>query len=415
MNERINLTQENTTKSDPRTREDSESLISGTSGSNSTRSLSHEEESSFSPSNYPSTTQASLQQDTLNIPNPNQYSVRRSTTPRKGGAQDIPDPANCSKTGAGLLKSPNPNNQKKIKFIFEGKKKKEEKSKGLVKKIICGVVITALIGFLVYYFFIRKKGSGKGNGFIGFLESIIKNILASRFGYLYAVGIMMIYLVCGIPGASIFVIILSYQMNKFWEPLILTIIARTLSSSVIYFLVRKCCLDFVKRRFRKNIFFRFVLKEGAERPWTMGVLIRFLSFEPTIKDILVVLGDISFWKYIITLFPQAILFSLMYCFVGFNLKNVDELIHPENFSKMSLSGKVSLIFSYGMMLFTFLLIVFICFYTRSRIDEVRKEIEKEDEMKLWEEYGGVIDLEAPEGSEVDPKDREEEGEGLGSK
>jgi hypothetical protein len=116
------------------------------------------------------------------------------------------------------------------------------------------------------------------------------------------------------------------------------------------------------------------MKESRSRPVLVGILVRFLSVQPTIKNVLCSLGEIDYWTYIWTLYPNSVLYGFVYCYVGVNLAYMDEIKAPKrSFSSLSYKEKLSLIFSYTALAISLCIIIFIVCYTKVRLKEFLKE------------------------------------------
>lgn len=128
------------------------------------------------------------------------------------------------------------------------------------------------------------------------------------------------------------------------------------------------------RKYKNAVFFKFVMKESKTRPVLVGILVRFLSVQPTIKNVLCALGEINYWTYIWTLYPNSLLYGFVYCYIGVNLAYMDEIKAPKRkFSNLTYKEKLSLIFSYCALAISVVIILFIVCYTKIRLKEFQKE------------------------------------------
>jgi uncharacterized membrane protein YdjX (TVP38/TMEM64 family) len=230
-------------------------------------------------------------------------------------------------------------------------------------------VIAALVAFTYY-----KKHS---KIILKTMKTFIRAIIDSKHQSLIIISIFYVYLMLSIPGLSVFVIYLTFEMKSFWKPYLYLMASHFLAASCLYYLVRSCCRVWLVRKYKDAVFFKFVMKESRTRPCLVGMLVRFLSVQPTIKNVLCALGEIRYWTYIVTLYPNSLLYGFVYCYVGVNLAYMDEIKAPKRkFSDLSYKEKLSLIFSYLALFISLCIIIFIICYTKIRLKSFLQEEHK---------------------------------------
>lgn len=91
------------------------------------------------------------------------------------------------------------------------------------------------------------------------------------------------------------------------------LISHTLSSTVIYVIVSKCCKGYFDRKLSGNKFYRFVTHEGKNKPYKVGLMIRFIAIlNYALKNIICSLGGIHYFAYMITYIPLSMQSATMY-------------------------------------------------------------------------------------------------------
>ena len=286
-------------------------------------------------------------------------------------------------------------------FLKAQKKRLIEKFKKDTR--ICspkGYITTVIILTLGLFIFITWNNFSQK--VISKLLSAIDYIIAMKFPFnlLIIVGILLIYLLLSIPGLTLSMIALSNRLKNIWVPFLIIIITRVFAALMTFALIKICFKSCLRKKFKRNILYIVVEQESKKNPVSVSLMIRWMGIQPTLKNILISLGDVSFLVYLLTHLSYTILDTLIFTYVGFNLKiptpaeeaelvkgvagmngagetgnstSTASQINQQSFKEKTFAEKMSVVITYLLMVFTGLLLIFICFYTGRKIREYRKK------------------------------------------
>lgn len=255
---------------------------------------------------------------------------------------------------------------------LENKEKEVQSSCCSIKTVLIWLVV------IIILFFVLKYWKQHAHKLITLVKSGILQLVGYQYpmNYLLLIAIYTTYLTLCAPGMSVFTIVLAFSLHSFWIPFNMLMIAHFISASLIYFLVNLCCRDFLKRKFKTNMFYLFVVSQSKKNPFAVSFMIRWISIQPAIKNTFVSLGKVPYWIYIVTLYPNSAFHGFVYCYVGIHLSYIDEIFIPKNFKTMSAKKKMSVVLSYMTICITIGIIIFIYCYTVKQMKEFRRRYER---------------------------------------
>lgn len=241
-----------------------------------------------------------------------------------------------------------------------------------LKKAIITIIILIILLLLLKYW---KKHA---KNILDMVKKSIEKLIAYKYpmNYIILTAIYVTYITICAPGMSILTIVFAFEIKSFWIPYILLMIAHFFSASIIYFFVKICCRNCLKNKFKGNLFYLFVVSQSKKNPWTVSFMVRWISIQPAIKNAFVSLGNVPFYIYILTLYPNSAFHGFIFCYIGIHLRYIDEIFLPKNWKKMSFKKKTSVVLSYFTVLITISIVVFIYCYTNVQMKEFRRRYER---------------------------------------
>ena len=172
-----------------------------------------------------------------------------------------------------------------------------------------------------------------------------------------------------LPGVHVFELILSFTMHNFWRPWFMMLISHTLSSTIIFVVIKSCLKNFFDARLKHSRFYRFVLHEGKNNPISVGLLIRSIGIlNYALKNLICSLGGLGYFSYMITYVPMSMLSATLYIWIGSNLKKADEMFSKNSWSKMNPGQRVTYVLTIFFLALTVAVICFMGFYAKRKLD-----------------------------------------------
>jgi uncharacterized membrane protein YdjX (TVP38/TMEM64 family) len=184
-------------------------------------------------------------------------------------------------------------------------------------------------------------------------------------------------------------------------------VSHFISATILYVVIEVFFHEWFGNKLKSNRFYKFVVFESRKSPYTVGLMIRWVSVPYPLKNTLVALGKVGYPIYIATLYPNAIFQAFLMSYIGMNLHYIDEIFLPHKWSSMPSERKLTTILTYLTFLITITILCFICFYTKKKMRdfELKMYHRKEQETLRRLRQANIEELSESNGSssqEMDP-------------
>ena len=219
-------------------------------------------------------------------------------------------------------------------------------------------------------------------------------------------GILTIMLVFPFPGASIFVMILSFVANSFLLPAVYYLVARVLASTAHYFFVKKFFFEKTKKQYADNLIYRVVRAESENRPLLASIMVQAMPGPPFVKNMIISSSEATFGYFIFGVFVFAVPFGIMISLTGMSLRTVDQILNPTSFSKKSIFSKILTVVTFVLAILGFFFMIFIVRYAKKKVDQLEAELAEKQRrvtelVKILEEVKRTTEMKSLEENAVD--------------
>ena len=192
--------------------------------------------------------------------------------------------------------------------------------------------------------------------------------------------IYYMYHFSGMLLESAFSVSTAYFLGNFWHPMLLLVFTQMTSALLSHIICKKCCQKWLKKKFEKKLLYKILVRECKNNPYKICSFFRFLFIQATIKNFMLPnVQDISLFTNLVCLFPFLLFYGTIYFLVGLNLKSMEDYFESGGFSDLNVYEKIKFIFGWVVLVGSIICICFMCFYTRSRMRELQRKLEEDEQ------------------------------------
>ena len=215
---------------------------------------------------------------------------------------------------------------------------------------------------------------------IELLQEPVKSIL-------FSITLVLVQL-SFIPLQSTLAVLIAIILGNFIHCVIIIVSTSLLASVISYIISTKCCADRLKRAYKDKPLFKLILEEGKISPYRTAFLVRILFVPLAFKDYLLPLSGMGFLPYFSMAIPFAVLFAVIFTFIGIQLRMPEDLLNPRDFGNQTSAEKFNSIFTYFVFFISFVIVVSIGCLTRYKLKEIEEKDKKRREQEQQEEGQG---------------------------
>lgn len=249
-----------------------------------------------------------------------------------------------------------------------GKVKKKGRicsTKGYIATAIAIILLVLLIFFWNYFSKKLLPKAGKA------LKEVMEK---PPLLWISLIGGGLILLACvPFPGLNTSIMLIAFAMEDWILSVIFTLTCQMIASVIVFMVTRYCWRDCFHKRFEQNILYQMILEESKLKPFSFTLMIRFVEILESIKNVMIALGPVKFQTFILTNLVYNCTQSCLYCYIGVNLGNINDLIGGKSFSKKTAKEKRTAIFTYAMLAISGAIMIYILCYTKKRIKKFKKK------------------------------------------
>ena len=111
--------------------------------------------------------------------------------------------------------------------------------------------------------------------------------------------------------------LITYATKSFVYGYILTVFVNSSSSALVYLLCNKCCLAYIEKKYRDNIFAMVIRNEAKDHPIRVSFLFRFMNIPGLYKNLgLIMAKTVPFTWYIIPSIIESFVSNSFICILA---------------------------------------------------------------------------------------------------
>ena len=141
-------------------------------------------------------------------------------------------------------------------------------------------------------------------------------------------------------------------------------------------------MNYLKSKYKNNLVYKLILHEGSKHPVKVGFMVRLLFIPVSFKNYILPLTNMSFLVYFLIVIPFAVLFASMFCFIGIQLQNPEDLIETRDWAQKTTGERINFVFTWFVLAFSLLLIVWISCITKKKLGELKRKDELEKKAEI---------------------------------
>lgn len=175
-----------------------------------------------------------------------------------------------------------------------------------------------------------------------------------------------------LPGLFYFNVMQSILMKRMIESWLISFFGSYLTSLGVFLVIRRCCLESVKKRFAHYGPYIMFQEETKLHPIRDGIIINFVFIPVSIKNYLLGVSSLTFEQTMIALIPGPAVLCFLSAIVGSEVNNIQDLFTDKPFSKKTTWERISFIFSIILVIITLLILVATSVYYKRKYSAFQK-------------------------------------------